>query len=215
MKIGIVGAGAIGQLYARLWNKAGHEILLSSRHPGKLTAMVREIGAEVQAGTPAQATQFGDVVLLAVNYTTIDEAVGAMRPHVHGKLIIDATNPLRLKESGGTERVIGDNEIAGLVMAKMLPEARVAKGFTTLWTGHVERYARVDDPTIAMTLAADHESDREIVAQLIRDAGLVPVDLGSLADSRPLDPPSPIWNVLLTAKELEESVAEFRRTEAR
>ena len=211
MKIGIIGAGAIGQTYAKLWSAAGHEILLSSRNPERLTPIVEGIGPAVQAGTPAQAARFGDVVLLAVNYWTLDQAIDAIRPHVLGKLVIDATNPLRHAEGGGTERVIGDDQIAGLVMAAKLPEARIAKGFTTLWTGHVERHANVADPRIAMALAADVPEDRETVAQLIRDAGLVPVDLGTLAQSRPLDPPSPIWNVVLTAQELADRVDEFRR----
>lgn len=216
MKIGIIGAGAIGQLYTRLWGAAEHEILLSSRQPEKLTPLVQDLRQDlgesvVRAGTPAQAAQFGEVVLLAVNYATADEAVDAIRPYVLGKLIIDATNPLRHANDGGTERVIEDDQIAGQVMAAKLPEARIAKGFTTLWTGHVERHANIADPTVAMTLAADDPKDRQTVAQLVRDAGLVPVDLGTLAQSRPLDPPSPIWNVVLTALELEQKVEEFRR----
>lgn len=214
MKIGIVGAGAIGQIYAKLWSAAGHEVLLSSRNPQKLTSMVEEIGPSVQAGTPAQAAAFGEVVLLAVNYWTLDEAIETIRPHVAGKLLIDATNPLRHAEGGGVERVIGDDEISGLVIAAKLPEARIAKAFTTLWTGHVESHADVTDPKVAMTLAADAPADRETVAQLVRDAGLVPVDLGTLAQSRPLDPPSPIWNVVLTAQELAERVEVFRRDTA-
>ena len=215
MKIGIIGAGAIGQTYAKLWNAAGHDILLSSRNPAKLTDLVQEIGPGVRAATPAQAAQFGEVVLLAVNYWTLDEAIAAIRPHIQGKLVIDATNPLRFKEGGGgTERVIGDDEIAGLVLAGKLPEARVAKAFTTLWTGHVERHSNVADPKIAMPLAADAPDDRETVAQLIRDVGLVPVDLGTLAQSRPLDPPSPVWNVVLTPNELIARVAAFRSTAA-
>ena len=214
MKIGIVGAGAIGQIYAKLWNAAGHEVLLSSRNPQKLKELVGEIGPSVQAGTPAQAAAFGDVVLLAVNYWTLNEAIQAIRPHVAGKLVIDATNPLQHTEGGGIERVIGDDQIAGLVMAGKLPEARIAKAFTTLWTGHVESHANVADPEVAMTLAADALADRQTVAQLVRDAGLVPVDLGTLAQSRPLDPPSPIWNVVLTAQELADRVDEFRQETA-
>ena len=214
MKIGLIGAGAIGQIYAKLWNAAGHEVLLSSRNPQKLTELVGEIGPSVQAGTPAQAAAFGEVVLLAVNYWTLDDAIETIRPHVAGKLVIDATNPLQHAEGGGIERVIEDDQIAGLVVAGKLPEARIAKAFTTLWTGHVERHADVADPKVAMTLAADAPADRETVAQLVRDAGLVPVDLGTLAQSRPLDPPSPIWNVVLTAQELADRVDEFRRETA-
>ena len=211
MKIGIIGAGAIGQTYARLWSAAGHDILLSSRNPDKLASLVQEIGATVRAGTPAEAAQFGEAVLLAVNYWTLDEAIAAIEPHVSGKLVINATNPLRLVEGGGTERVIGDDQIAGLILAAKLPEARIAKAFTTLWTGYVERHSDVADPKVAMTLAADAADDRETVASLVRDAGLVPVDLGTLAQSRPLDPPSPVWNVVLTPDELRARVDAFRR----
>ena len=211
MRIGIIGAGAIGQTYAKLWSAAGHDILLSSRNPDKLASLVQEIGATVRAGTPPEAAQFGEAVLLAVNYWTLDEAIAAIEPHVSGKLVIDATNPLRLVEGGGTERVIGDDQIAGLILAAKLPEARIARAFTTLWTGYVERHSDVADPKVAMTLAADAADDRETVASLVRDAGLVPVDLGTLAQSRPLDPPSPVWNVVLTPDELRARVDAFRR----
>lgn len=212
MRIGIIGAGGIGKLYGRLWRAAGHDIMISSR-----SAQTREAAADAidaAAGTPQAAAAFGDVVLLAVNYATIDEAVAAIASEVAGKLVVDATNPLVTVAGGGTERVIAEDAIAGEVMAAKLPEARVAEGFTTLWTGHVEERSDHENPTVAMTLAADDPADREIVARLIRDAGLVPVDLGTLARSRPLDPPSPIWNVVLLAGELEERVTAFRQEQA-
>ena len=210
MKIGIIGAGSIAQTYGKLWLAAGHEVMLSSRTKDTRDAVALDTGAT--AGPPEEAAAFGDVVLLAVNYPTVEQAVGAIAPHVDGKLVIDATNPLRYAEGGGTERVIGDSDIAGLIMADLLPRARIARAFTTLWTGHVEKRADPDDPKTAMTLAADDPADRKIVAELIRDAGLVPVDLGTLAQSRPLDPPSPIWNIVLTEEELQARVEKFRRS---
>lgn len=199
MKIGIIGAGGIGQLYARLWSARGHDVMLSSRNPDNISA-AEAVSAKV--GTVAEAAEFGDVILLAVNYWTVDQAIDAITPHIAGKLVIDATNPLRHNESGGIERVIADDELAATVMAAKLPAARVAKALTTLWTGHVEKYSDVEAPTTAMPYAADDEADRRTVAALIDDAGLVPVDLGTLAQSRPLDPPSPIWNVVLSADDL-------------
>jgi len=147
-------------------------------------------------------------VFLAVNYTTVDSAIEAITPFVDGKLVIDATNPLKLAEGGGTERVIDDDLIAGEVMQAKLRSARVGKAFTTLWTGFLAEHA-LAEPRVAMTLAADLPEDRELIAGLIDQAGFEPVDLGVLADSRPLDPPSPIWNVVLTAPELRERVASF------
>ncbi|MFY0310482.1 NADPH-dependent F420 reductase [Leisingera sp. D0M16] len=200
MKIGIIGAGGIAKTYGKLWRVAGHQVMLSSRTADTRESAARSIG--VQSGTPEEAAAFGDVVLLAVNYWTLEDAIARIAQFVTGKLVIDATNPLQYAEGGGVERVIAEDEIAGLVMARKLPAARIAKGFTTLWTGHVEKHADPANPKVAMTLAADDQADRAVLAALVRDAGLVPVDLGTLAQSRPLDPPSPIWNVVLTAEEL-------------
>ena len=106
--------------------------------------------------------------------------------------------------------MIGDDDVAGVVMQAKLPGARVAKCFTSLWTGHVEKHSSVDNPAVGMPLAADDAKDRGTVSSLVRDAGLVPVDVGDLAGSSVLDPQSPIWNVVLTADELRERIAAVR-----
>lgn len=203
MKIGIIGAGDVGQTLAKLWIQAGHSVILSSRHPEILSNVIQELGSSAKAATVAQAAIEGEILLLAINYWTVDEAITQMTPYVEGKIVIDATNPLRYAEGGGTERVIGDREIAGLVMASKLPNARIVKAFTTLWTGYLQQHAQRSHPKIAMVFAGD-AVDKPVVATLIEDAGFEPVDLGTLADSRPLDPPSAIWNKVLTVDEVRE-----------
>ena len=210
MKIGIIGGGDIGRLYGRLWHRAGHPISISSRSPEKLRAFAEELGEGASFGEPKDAAAFGDVILLAVNYTGVDEVTAGIRDLVAGKLVIDATNPLAAAEGGGLQRMIGDDEVAGVVMQAKLPEARVAKCFTSLWTGHVEKHSSVETPTVGMPLAADDEKDRGTVSSLVRDAGLVPVDVGDLAGSSVLDPQSPIWNAVLSGDELRQRIEALR-----
>lgn len=203
MKIGIMGAGDVSKTLGAAWAKAGHEVMISSRRPESLRSLESEI--DVRVGTAAAAAEFGEVLVLAVPYTSLEDVLRAIRPLASGKLVIDATNPLRRTDNGATERVLPEDVLAGDVTQRLLPEARVAKSFTTLWTGHIAAHAFAE-PRIAMTMAADREEDRELVGKLIEAVGLEPVSLGSLADSRPLDPPSAIWNVVLTAPELVERV---------
>src|SRR6188474_649410 len=68
MKIGIIGTGDIGGALARHWGTAGHELLISSRHPEQLQALAKEIGPNVKVGTPREAAAFGQVVLVSVPY---------------------------------------------------------------------------------------------------------------------------------------------------
>lgn len=214
MKIGIIGAGSIGRLYAELWHKAGHQVFLSSRNPEDHRSFVRGLGENAFVGAPSEAATFGDVILLAANYGSAKSAIEAIKPHAAGKLVIDAMNPLRFTSNGALERMIGEDQLAADVISAELPEARIAKALTTLWSGHVESKSDVSAPTVAMPYAVDRKADKVIVAQLIADAGLVPVDLGGLKNSRPLDPGSPIWNVVLTKDEVLERVRNANQANA-
>jgi predicted dinucleotide-binding enzyme len=66
MEIGIIGAGMIGSTLAKLWVSAGHEVRLASRHPEHLQPLVAKLGKRASAGTPDEAANFGEVVLLTV-----------------------------------------------------------------------------------------------------------------------------------------------------
>ncbi|MEL6400179.1 MAG: NAD(P)-binding domain-containing protein [Cyanobacteria bacterium J06626_4] len=213
MKIGIIGAGDVGQTLAKLWIQAGHSVILSSRRPDTLQPIIQELGPTAQVATVAQAAMEGDILLLAVNYATVDAALAQMAPHVTNKIVIDTTNPLRYADGGNLERVIGDRETAGLVMADKLPNARIVKAFTTLWTGYLQQHAHRPYPQVAVALAGNAD-DKPAVATLIKDAGFDPVDLGTLAESRPLDPPSAIWNQVLTADEVRSQLAQVSQLAA-
>jgi predicted dinucleotide-binding enzyme len=63
MKIGIVGSGNIGANAARLFVRAGHEVVLSNSRGGKgLEALVSELGGNAKATTIEEAARFGEVV---------------------------------------------------------------------------------------------------------------------------------------------------------
>ena len=64
VSIGIIGAGNIGGTLARLWTRAGHRVMLSSRHPNRLRGLAAELGPLASVGTPAEAAAFGDAVLV-------------------------------------------------------------------------------------------------------------------------------------------------------
>ena len=50
LKIGIIGAGKIGGTLAALWARAGHEVLVSSRHPDELRGLAQSIGPKARVG---------------------------------------------------------------------------------------------------------------------------------------------------------------------
>src|SRR5690348_16486464 len=67
MRIGILGSGLMGSKLGTIFARAGHEVVFSySRSDAKLKKLAREAKGKSSAGTPREATQNADVVLLAV-----------------------------------------------------------------------------------------------------------------------------------------------------
>jgi 8-hydroxy-5-deazaflavin:NADPH oxidoreductase len=73
MKIGMIGSGNVGSALGRVWARAGHRVMFSSRHLENDQRLAAEIGANARAGTPAEAAAFGEVLVFAVPYGALPE----------------------------------------------------------------------------------------------------------------------------------------------
>jgi 8-hydroxy-5-deazaflavin:NADPH oxidoreductase len=183
VRIGIVGAGRIGGNAARLLARAGHELVLSfSRDQERLEQLASEIGAV--AGTPREATKFGEVVVFSVPWSLVDEALGQAGP-LDGKIVIDTTNQFGhrgLDDLGG--------RTAAQVNAARMSGARYTKAFNTLTSGfQAEAAGRTGPNRVVMFLCGDDEEAKRIVSALVDEAGYTPVDIGGTADAAPMEPP--------------------------
>ena len=184
MRIGVIGAGRIGANAARLFAKAGHEVLVSfSRDPNEARC-ARGRDRRARGGRQREAVAFGDVVMLSVSWTLIDDVlaqVGAL----DGKIVIDTTNQFGRE---GLED-LGDRTAAQINAARM-PGARYTKAFNTLTSGFQAQAAgRTGPDRVVMFLCGDDEEAKRVVAGLIDDAGFTPVDLGGVADAAPMEAP--------------------------
>lgn len=195
MRIGIVGSGRIGGTLGELFARAGHEVLLSSRHPENLQERASEIGA--RTGTIAEAAAFGDVVVFAPPWRTKDEAVAQMDAAA-GKIVIDTTNPYT--GEGGIED-LGDSSSSEII-ARALPDAKIVKAFNTIYfedlrtQGHKE-----EDGRRALPIAGDDPTAKETIARLIDDIGYVAFDVGDLSEGRRQQPGTTLYNERMTLAE--------------
>jgi 8-hydroxy-5-deazaflavin:NADPH oxidoreductase len=183
MRIGIIGAGRIGANAARLFAKAGHEVLVSfSRDADRLGALAAETGG--RTGTPREAVEFGEVVLFSVPWLLVDDVL-AQAGALDGKIVIDTTNQFGRE---GWENL--GLRTAAEVNAARMPGARYTKAFNTLTSGfQAEAAGRTGPDRVVMFLCGDDEQAKGVVAGLIDDAGFTPVDMGGTADAAPMEAP--------------------------
>ncbi|MFC5719403.1 NADPH-dependent F420 reductase [Streptomyces gamaensis] len=185
MKVGIIGAGRIGMALARHFTRAGHQVMLAgSRGPETLASRVGELGRNASAGTPQEAADFGDVVVLSVQWSQKESAAASVSSW-EGRVVLDPINPLR-ETAGGIEAVDTGGRHSSEIVSSLVPGARVVKGFNTyLYTVLAEDPA-VNGGRRVVLLAGDDADAKRKVAELVDSSGFQPLDTGSLAEGGPL-----------------------------
>jgi predicted dinucleotide-binding enzyme len=183
MNIAVVGSGDIGRTLGRLWAKAGHRILFSFSHDEqKLEALARECGNGSRATTPYEAVSHAEVVLFAVPWTSIDDALKQIG-RFEGQTVIDTTNPY-LDEQMHVEQ-FAENDSSSESVARRMENAKVIKAFNTLKD---ETLWERSGQGLVIFYAGDYPLMKKKVAQLIEDAGFVPFDAGPLREGKKQEP---------------------------
>lgn len=184
MRIAIIGAGRIGGNAARLWSRAGHDVLITfSRDPDRLAARAVDLGQHVVATSPAHAVADADVVMLAVPWDVIDDALHEAGP-LAGKVVVDATNQF------GSGPKPADGQTVAQFNSSRMPGARYVRGFNTLTSGfQATASSRPVDQRAVLFICGDYPAAKDAVAKLIEDAGFAAVDLGSNADAAVMEAP--------------------------
>jgi predicted dinucleotide-binding enzyme len=183
MRIGIVGAGRIGGNCATQFAKGGHEVKLSGRDPSKLEPLAAEIGDAASIGTPAEAAEFGEVVVFAVPWDGFDDAIGSAGDLV-GKIVIDTTNQY------GSSEMPANGETAASFHAAKVKGALYTKSFNTLTSAfQAEAAFRPEDDRVVQWVCGDDAVAKQVVMGLIADAGYAPVDVGTNTDAAVMEAP--------------------------
>jgi len=184
MRIGIIGSGKMGAGLGRLWANQGHYVMFSySRRPENLQDLVQEIGSQARSGTPQEAVRFADILLLAVPWAGVGDALAAAGP-LDGKTVLSCVNPL-----GPLGLEVGLTSSAAEEISKLAPGAIIVEAFNTVFAGILHSRARLlGNNTPTVFYCGDDRDAKAKAAALIRDAGLDPVDAGPLQNARYVEP---------------------------
>jgi 8-hydroxy-5-deazaflavin:NADPH oxidoreductase len=205
LKIGIIGTGRIGGALSRHWVAAGHEVLMSSRHPEELEPLARELGARAHVGMPRDAARFGSVVLVSVPYGAMPQLGMELAADLAGKVIIDTSNPVERRD--GAQALEWQKKGAGVATAELLKSTRVVRAFNCIPAASLADEADRKPSRLAIPIGGDDAAAVAITERLVREAGFDPVMVGSLARTREFDLGQPLAQGNLSAAELRARMA--------
>jgi len=192
-KIATIGAGREGGALGALFAKEGFQVMFSSRNPEQLKDLVASAGPNAKAGSVADAVAFGDVVLLVVPYTAVEQIGKDYGAALAGKkLLMDVSNPIPRRDGEDFVKKINDQGGAGLATAKMIPGAKIVRAFNAIGYGQLAKEAHRSGEPLGVPIAGDDKDAIALASSLIKAIGFEPVLVGDLAKGKYLVPGTPL-----------------------
>lgn len=175
-RIAVMGTGNVGSALGRRWAAMGHTIVYGSRAPDadKVKALVAETGHGATAATQIEAAAKCDMILIAVTTKAAVEMVKSLG-NVDGKVLIDATNLLMLRDGKFDEPL--DGTCIALQIQEAAPKAHVVKAFNTTNAGVMFDTKKIGGP-ISLPIAGGNADAKARVAALATPLGFEVADLG-------------------------------------
>lgn len=204
-RIGVLGAGHVGPVIARLALDAGFEVAVAtSGDPESLELIAQIVMPGVEVRWAADAVAAADMVVLAIplhRFPTLDLGM------LTGKLVVDAMN-YWAPADGAVPMFQGQELSSSEIVQRRLSESTVIKSLNQIAYQDLEdgRRPAGSPDRHAIGVAGDDAEAAKLVADVIDRLGYDPVVLGSLSAGRVLQPGGPVFGALLTRSQFEQAI---------
>ena len=209
MKIGFIGAGAIGSTLAKVAVRCGHEVAMAnSNGMGNLQAVAEAAGCH--GGKLTEITQFSDLLILAIPL----KAIWQLDPSLFaGKIVLDANNYYPARDGAISALDRHETTTSGMLQTRLGTSARVVKFFNAIMQRDIESDARPvgTAPRRALPMAGNDADAKKMASELVNQFGFDPIDAGNLEESWRFERAMPSYCIALVAGELVTALASAQR----
>jgi len=202
MKVGIIGTGDLGGTLGKSWRQRNHEVMFGVRNAqSQNVRRLSQVDQSLRFGDIMEAVAFGDVILLAIPWTSVEETV-RRSGNLSGKILIDPTNPLTPDLKG----LALENSSVAERIAQLAKGAKVVKAFNAIGAKTLNNLIFGSDRA-DLFICGDDTRSKQVVGELANDIGLDVVDVGSLANARMLENLALLWIELAYRQQLGPNIA--------
>ena len=193
-KIGIIGSGVVAQTLGTGFLKHGYQVMLGTSDKSKLAEWLKGAGANALVGSFAETARYGEVMVLAVKGTMAKKVLGLMgHENLHGKTIIDATNPIADSPPVNGVLKFFTNLDKSLMeeLQVTVPDANFVKAFNSVGSAFMVNPSFVSKPT--MFICGNNENAKKEVSVIIDQFGWESADFGMAESARAIEPLCMLW----------------------
>lgn len=193
MKIGIIGAGNIGQVLALRWVEHGHEVLIgNSRGPDTLADVAAETGA--RPAELADVVHGADVIVVTIPEKKVLDLPAGLLADVPDTTVFIDTGNYYPRERDGRIDAIESGMLESEWVAKQIGHP-VIKAFNNIYAAHLRNHGKPEGTQgrIALPVSGDSADAKAVVLQLVNELGFDALDNGALDNSWRQQPGTPVY----------------------
>lgn len=193
-KIGILGTGMVGQVLASGFLKHGHDVMIGTRSPEKVSDW-QEKNPRGKVGSNKEAASWADIIVLATKGTAAEAAIRLCdSKDLQGKVVIDTTNPIAdAPPQNGVLKYFTtlDNSLMEQLQAAQ-PGAHFVKAFNSVGNAYmVDPEFQEGRPT--MFICGNDAGAKTTVTAILNDFGWDAEDMGGVEGARAIEPLCMLW----------------------
>ncbi len=193
-KIGVLGTGMVGQVLASGFLKHGHEVMIGTRSPEKVSDW-QEKNPLGKVGSNKDTAAWADIIVLATKGTAAEAAIRLCdSKDLQGKIVIDTTNPIAdAPPDHGVLKYFTtlDSSLMEQLQAAQ-PGALFVKAFNSVGNAYmVDPHFTEGRPT--MFICGNDAGAKSTVSAILNDFGWDAEDMGGVEGARAIEPLCILW----------------------
>ncbi len=188
------GTGKEGSALAMRWALNGYRVMIGSRSAEKAEAAAMEMNAQLggdylRGVSNEEAASSASIVVLSVPYDAHKSTLESIKAHLDGKVLVDLTVPLAPPEVTKVNVPVGKS-------ACLEAQAFLGGGVKVVAAFQNVSAVKLKDPNNVVDcdvlVCADDEGAKNDAMELVKAAGLRPIDAGSLQNAVAVEALTPV-----------------------
>jgi len=200
-QVAILGSGVVGQALAGGFLKHGYGVVMGTAHPDKEVEWPLQAGGSdaaalqsIQVTTYEDAAKAAELAVLATKGAAAEAVVKAITPHLAGKIVMDATNPIAdaPPQNGVVKFFTTLDDSLMERLQRLAPQARFVKAFSCVGNAFM---VNPDFGGIrpSMFVCGNDAAAKQEVTRIVEQFGFEAEDMGGAEGARAIEPLAILW----------------------